>query len=128
MLIRFVIEKLDPDSGRRQGLFQAAKFLRESGQLSERDHQQLDEIREWFNTNLERPVRLSLSPRPHAKKQALSWFKDTAATHVGKMREYGEILERYDVHVLMVKTNRPGYVVYEDEYQVCAYPFTETQT
>src|SRR5579885_1637628 len=112
MLIRFVIEQRDSDSGKRQGLFQAAKALRESGRLSRLDENALEELRNWFNEHLERPSRLAFSTRPHAKEQALSWFKDTATTHIAKMREFSAILERYDLSVQMISTKRPGYVLY----------------
>lgn len=128
MLIRFVVETRDPNSGRRQGLFQAAKSLRESGRLSAADEEKLEGLRTWFNINLERPKRLALSSRSNAKAQALSWFKDTAITHIAKMREFSTVLEGYGLAVQMIKTNRPGYVLYEDEYQVSAYPFSDTQT
>jgi hypothetical protein len=128
MLIRFVIDELDPRSGRRQGLFAAARLLRRSGRLSAEDEAKLDAIRTWFNTYLEKPDRLALSPRPHAKEQALSWFKDTATKHIANMRAYADILEHYGLYVRMVKTDRPGYVLYEDEYQIAAYPFADTQT
>ncbi len=128
MLVRFVIENLDPNSGRRQGLFQAAKSLRDSGLLSRADDDALEELWAWFNKHLEKPDRLALSPRPHAKAQALSWFKDTATAHIAKMREFSTILARYGLTVQMVKANRPGYVLYEDEFQITAYPFSDTQT
>jgi len=128
MLIRFVIEKLDSDSGRRQGLFQAAKNLRESDRLSKRDDEALEELRAWFNANLEKPDRLAWSSKPNAKAQGLSWFKHTAVEHIAKMRAFAQILERYDVAVHMIKTDRPGYILYEDEYQIAAYPFSDTPT
>ncbi|HEX4302005.1 MAG TPA: hypothetical protein VHZ78_04390 [Rhizomicrobium sp.] len=128
MLIRFVIDRRDPDSGRRQGLFQAAKALRDSGLLSAKDDDALEDIWAWFNRHLERPERLALSPRPHAKAQALSWFRDTATNHVAKMREFAGILEQYGITVQTIRTSRPGYVLYKDEYQVAAYPFADTPT
>lgn len=128
MLIRFITERFDRRSGRRQGLFAAAIILRDSGTLSEVDDNALESLWDWFNKNLQKPDRLSLSSHPNAKAQALSWFKDTATLHIAKMREFAEILERYDVQVQLIKTDRPGYVVYEDEHQLCAYPFADTQT
>ena len=127
-MIRFVIEKRDPDSGKRQGLFQVARALRESCQLPARDAEKLESLRDWFNEHLERPERLALSSKPHAKAQALSWFRDTASEHIAKMREFADILERQGIGVVMIRTNRPGYVLYEDEYQVAAYPFADTTT
>ncbi len=128
MLIRFIIDKRDPDSGRRQGLFQAARSLRDSGQLSASDDDKLEALLAWFNEHLERPKRLAISPRPHSKSQALSWFKDSASDHIAKMREFSKILESYGAGVRMIKTDRPGYILYEDEYQVAAYPFADTET
>jgi hypothetical protein len=128
MLIRFVIEKRDPDSGKRQGLFHAARELRESYQLPAADEEKLKSVRDWFNANLDRPERFTLSSKPHAKAQALSWFRDTASEHIAKMREFSDVLERHGVRVVMIKTNRAGYVLYEDDYQVTAYPFADTET
>jgi hypothetical protein len=36
------------------------------------------------------------------------------------------ILEAHDVKVEMLKTTKPGYVVYEDEFQVVAEPFSDS--
>jgi hypothetical protein len=128
MLIRFIIDKRDDRSGRRQGLFAAAAALRDSRRLSPIDDDALEALWDWFNKNLQKPEKLSISSRPHAKAQALSWFKDTAHLHIAKMREFGEILTRYDLHVSMIITVKPGYIVFEDENQVCAYPFSDTPT
>jgi hypothetical protein len=44
------------------------------------------------------------------------------------MREFQEVLERYGLEVQMIKAERLGYVLYEDEFQVSAYPFKDTPT
>lgn len=80
----------------------------------------------WFKANLLVPTRFSLSARPHAKAQALSWFRDSAAEHVRQMREYQRLLQSYGFGVEMLRTERPGYIVYEDDHQVVAYPFADT--
>jgi len=128
MYIRFVISDHDQDSGRRQGLFQAAATLRDAGVLHVYEEEQLDALREWFNEHLEKPESFSRSRKPHAKRIALSWFKDTAKRHINKMYEFTAILEAHGVHVEVIRTTRPGYVVYEDELQVIAEPFSETGT
>jgi hypothetical protein len=128
MLLRFVTETLDHRSGRRRGPFAAGKRLIQSGHLSAEDDDALEALWGWFNDNLQKPERLSLSARPHAKEQALSWFKDTASEHITKMREFAEILTRNDVPVSIIITTRPGYIIYEDKHQVCAYPFSDTPT
>jgi hypothetical protein len=37
------------------------------------------------------------------------------------------ILQNHGIPVRMLKADRIGYVVYEDEYQVVAEPFADTQ-
>jgi hypothetical protein len=128
VFIRFVVKRLDSHSGRRQGLFQAAIRLRESDDITGQDRKRLLALSDWFNQNLERPARLSLSARPYAKAQAISWFKDTSIQHISRMRQFQRVLERYGIAVEMLSTRRPGYIVYEDEFQVAAYPFSDTRT
>jgi hypothetical protein len=128
MFVRFVIKELDRDSGRRQGLFQAAKALKESGVVTQADLDHLEDILNWFSWHLKKPSRLAVSRRPNAKEQAISWFRDSATQHIARMREYKEVLERYGLHVEMITAKRVGYIVYEDRFQVAAYPFKDTPT
>lgn len=44
------------------------------------------------------------------------------------MREVGEILARHGHRVEMLKESRPGYLVYEDEFQVVVEPFADSTT
>jgi len=128
MYIRFIVKSLDPDSGRRQGLFQASGTLREAGLLSEDEEEQLTGLNKWFNKELKEPDSFSRSRKRHAKKVALSWFKDTARHHIAKMHEYANILKAHGVRIEVIRAERPGYIVYEDEFQVVAEPFSETET
>lgn len=128
MYIRFVVHKKDEDSGRRIGLFHVSRELYESNLLSEYEGNQLLAIRDWFNENLEKPEAFARSKKPQAKSVAISWFKDSAKEHISKMYEITAILEAHGIGVEVIKTARPGYVVYEDDYQVTAEPYAETQT
>lgn len=128
MFMRFVIQKNDQDSGRRQGIFQAISDLENEGVLLEHEQQQYDEIYEWFRHNLKKPQSFSRSSKPHAKNVALSWYKDVAAEHIAKMYALVLVLEAHGVSVDILRTERPGYIVYEDEFQVAAEPFKETVT
>ena len=84
---------------------------------------------EWFNTHLEKPTRFTASNPPYYRKKsrAISWFKDTAHEHIGHIREMVAILENHGVSVRMLKADRVGYVVYEDDYQIVAEPFSDVQ-
>lgn len=124
--VRFVIRGLDEDSGRRQGLFQALGDLSDRGELLPQEKQTYDEACRWFRKNLRTPGKLTRSSKPHAKKVALSWFKDAATEHVRRMRDLAAILEAHGIATEMLRTNRPGYVVYEDRFQVSAEPFRDS--
>jgi hypothetical protein len=124
--VRFVIHKLDPDSGRKQGLFHALADLSRAGKLDPSDSLDYQRVRDWFGEHLPKPGRLARSTRPRAKDVALSWFKDTAAEHIRQMRLLADILERHGIQVDMLRTRRPGYVVYEDDHQVAAEPYSDT--
>ncbi len=128
MFIRFVIHDLDVGSGRRQGLFQALDNLDLSGRLNAADKHAYIAARDWFRANLKTPNSFSRASRPHAKRVALSWFKDTASEHIRQMYGMAEILKSHEVAVEVLRSSRPGYVVYEDEHQVAAEPFTDTRT
>jgi hypothetical protein len=128
MFVRFVVHTKDEDSGRRLGVFHAAGDLRDSSELSAEENTRLAEIRAWFSQNLEKTDRLSLSAKPNKKAQAISWFKESAIEHITQIRAMVLILESHGMAVQRIRTRRPGYIVYEDEHQVAAYPFADTPT
>jgi hypothetical protein len=128
VFIRFVTHKIDEDSGRRRGIFQAISDLEHAGVLLSYEQETYDAVYEWFRKNLKKPRSFTRSSKPHAKNVALSWFKDSAKEHVAKIYEIFAILEAHDVRVEVLQTERPGYVVYEDDFQVAAEPFQDTPT
>jgi len=127
MYLRFVVAEVDPDSGRELGVFQAVQLLREKGQLDPHEEEQHDRIVKWFDDHLEKPTRFTASKPPfhRKKKKAISWFKDTAHEHLARMRLWVAILHNHAIPVRMLKAERVGYVVYEDEHQVVAEPFAK---
>jgi hypothetical protein len=102
--------------------------MHDHGALLPHEDQLWLETYQWFRENLEVPQRFARSTRPHAKKVALSWFKDSASLHIQNMRVLSQILHDHGVNVEVVRSDRPGYVVYEDEHQVAAEPFSDTST
>jgi hypothetical protein len=128
MHIRFVTAKRDSQSGRRQGLFYAAYELEARLDVSLADRNALDEIHNWFSKNMWEPTRATRSSRPNRTATAISWFREEAIAHVSKMRELQAVLEKYGIFAETLRTTRPGYIVYEDKYQVVAYPFADTPT
>ena len=83
---------------------------------------------DWFAEHLDKPRRFKRSHKKDAAEKAISWYKDNATVHIGKMNTIAEILREHGVTVEILRTEKPGYIVYEDEFQVMAEPFKETQT
>jgi len=128
MYIRFVIQKNDEDSGRRQGIFQAVGDLEDDGVLLPHERTTYHELYRWFNKNLKTPQRFTTSSKPHAKKVAMSWFKDSVKEAISNMFMVAQILEAHGIALEIIRTDRPGYIVYEDQHQVTAEPFNDTIT
>jgi hypothetical protein len=127
MFVRFVVPFQDQDSHCLTGVFQAVYGLRDGGLLVDDERERFEVIRQWFNRHLPVPRRFARSRRPHARRNAVCWFKAHAADYLGRVRELAGLLERHGVPTEMLRTERPGYVVYEDEYQVAAVPFRGTR-
>lgn len=128
IFVRFVVLTPDPDSGHRQGLFIAMSNLNRRGALMAREQVVWNDLQAWFDLHLERPDRFARAGRAHAKKAALCWFKPDATEHIDGMRKIAVILEAHGHHVEMIRSDRPGYIVYEDEHQIAAEPFRDTLT
>lgn len=126
MYIRFVVGAVDPDSGAETGIFQALGELLEYDDLPAHTRDELDAVRDWFRRNLRAPRKLNRSRRPHRIAKAICWFKPTAVEHIAKARTIVSALQDSGVNVRVLKTDNPGYVVYQDDYQIAAEPFADT--
>ena len=123
MFIRFVIADRDKDSDREAGVYTALYALEQRGELAPHELAWFREDDRWLTKNLRRPTRFSWSSRPHAPKRAISWLKASAEEHITRMRSLVALLEHKQIGVTELKTERPGYILYEDEHQVVAMPF-----
>jgi hypothetical protein len=115
----------------QEGLFQAAGNLVRDPLTDEHTASQLDALRSWFGDNLEKPDTFTRSSgkRDHYRDtKGLSWFKPSAKNHISKMFELKTILEANGYGVKVLKEGRVGYIVYEDEFQIVAEPFADTNT
>ncbi|MBB4634076.1 hypothetical protein [Longimicrobium terrae] len=123
MYVRFVVDKIDQYSGIELGIFQAAFRLWRAGRLAPHEEVWWAEIRRRLNLELEEPDRFARSRRPGARELAVSWFKASAAQQIALAREVCALLAQHEVATRMLTTDRPGYIVYEDDHQVAAEPF-----
>jgi hypothetical protein len=121
--LRFVVAERHAVSHERTGLFSAAWDLDDRGALTAWQSAWWRETAAWFGRTLPQPERAARSRRPNAPNRAVFWFKASAREHIARMREVATLLEQHDIRSDVLQTERPGYVVYEDEYQVAAEPF-----
>jgi hypothetical protein len=121
--VRFVVDEIDENSGVELGIFQAMFRLWRAGKLSRAEAAWWAEIEAWFGLKLDEPDRLARSRRRGANKCAISWFKVSAKDHIRRAREVAALLAEHHISSRMLRSARPGYIVYEDDFQVAAEPF-----
>lgn len=117
--IRFVIGRKDEDSRVEQGIFQAVAQALEWETITGEDAQELKSLEKWFSENLEKPTSFGRG-RLH---WGICWFKMDASEHISRIWQMVRILERHGICVKKIKTDKPGYMIYEDEWQIVAEPF-----
>jgi hypothetical protein len=117
--VRFVIGRKNEDSHVEQGIFQAAAQALERQQVTGSDADELNELRVWFSDNLEKPTSFGRNKL----RLGICWFKISSTEHIARMWEMVRILERNGIYVKKIRTDKPGYVIYEDEWQLVAEPF-----
>lgn len=81
----------------------------------------------WFNEHLEKPTRFRRSRYPRGEDKGVCWFKASAKEHIAKIYEIVYLLREHEMQVRVSKSRRPGYVVYEDEHQIVAEPFSDVR-
>jgi hypothetical protein len=129
MYMRFVQTSFNKTSGRRNGLFVGACDLRDDPETPQYKSAQVAAILEWFGANLPTPThfnRTRSKGRYRRNTMGLSWFKPTAEAHLQKAQELRVLLEENGYAITILKTDRPGFVVYEDAHQIVAEPFADT--
>ncbi len=112
--VRFVIGRKDEDSHVEQGIFQAAVQALEWQNITGSDADQLNELRAWLSENLEKPTSFGRDKL----RLGICWFKTASTEHISRIWEMVQILERNGTYVKKIRTDKPGYVIYEDEWQL----------
>jgi hypothetical protein len=124
MFLRFVGSDIDERTGQPVGLIAIAYELRDRGALNAADETQLLAHLHWIQTEIPIPTRFARRRNSyHKETHGLSWVKSEAAAFVAHLHAIADIARRNDCIIELQRTERPGYVVYEDEWQVVAEPF-----
>lgn len=130
MYLRFATSTKIDGSTAREGFFGAAYELKEQSATDPHALRQLEDLLAWFRQNLSIPPRFNRSKSKgfyrRTATQGISWFKPTAKEHLAKGFELATLLVGNGYPIEVLKSTNPGYVVYEDEYQLVAEPFSDT--
>jgi len=129
--VRFIVAERHPGSGLERGLFDAAYARRDDSDVSKEDRRVLNDSLEWFEKHVKVPDRFNRSKSKGYYRRAtrgIAWFRDSASECIARMHRIKEVLEKNGDQVTVLYERRLGYIVYEDDVQVVAEPFSETQT
>lgn len=90
---------------------------------------QLEDLLSWFRMNLTIPDKFNPSKSKGARNKTpagLSWFKEDASETIARSYELVSLLQENGYPIEIIRTERVGYIVYEDNQQVVAEPFSDT--
>jgi hypothetical protein len=119
--VRFVIVGKDEESHPDRRIFQAAAQALEWHDVAGSDADELNELLSWFSKHLEKPTSLGRDKL----RSGICWFREGSTEHISRIREMVHILERNGSYVKEIRTNKPGYKIYEDEWQLVAEPISK---
>ncbi|WOH18078.1 hypothetical protein IRJ34_17240 [Paenarthrobacter sp. GOM3] len=118
---RFVrYQSTTPDAkGRYLGIFALANRLAKDGRLSPEDWGRWRSANDFYDAAYATPgAAIYESP------QAQAWFKLSATHLLDRIGFYSDLLRRHDVPCDAFYSADPGTILYEDDVQVVAIPYS----
>ena len=111
--IRFIVTTDHSSLTRCTGVVASLRILGEEDKLPDYHKQYAASIFEKLNNEMPCPPF-----DDNDWSDCVCWFKDTAQEWISVFRDIIAILEDSDIQVHTLTTDRPGMIVYEDEFQV----------
>ncbi len=110
------------------GVFGLANALARSGRLDGADHAWWRSSNDWADAaypdpEVVQPGCYDATRNPGAR----AWFRASASELLTFTRGYLDLLDRHDVAWVQLRTTSPGRIVYEDDVQVIAAPYTQDE-
>ncbi len=129
--IRFVRPNEIEGTAFKEGFFCAAYELLNDPKISEHTLAELNALLAWFRQNLTVPKKFNRSKSKGCYRRntkGLSWYKEDASAVIEKSFELIQLLEENEFAIGIIRTDRVGYIVFEDDHQIVAEPFSDTPT
>ena len=120
MYIRYHVKYSSPKTLQPVGLFVAVWHLVKNDILTK------EEVEEYWRKRRYTEEVLPIPPFYSDSNTigAVTWFKETdkAKSLLGELSFYFDILNKYGVDLEMSRTDNPGQIIYEDDFQVGVLP------
>ena len=118
MYLRFQGRVPNLGTASKLGIFQLAFELRDRIDLPDYAFKELERNLSWLKANLKSPEILDYA----GHHRAISWFKDCAKEPLERIWSIKAILEDFGYPIDLIKTDKPGGLIYEDGWQIVAKP------
>lgn len=118
MFIKYIPLTLDATENEEKGFLDLARFLSDTGGLSEDNYQTLHSHLNWVDSHVPKPPQRQ---QYQEEDLAITWWKLHPELYT-RLNDVKKILEAHDVWIEVMQTENPGKIVYEDDYQVIALP------
>jgi hypothetical protein len=120
MYVRFVVGSDAENAARLGGVVRWAIVLDDRGELYRHEVDLLNGFYEWLNEHLPVPPFRRMLRSGKWTTQAVCWFRPDAGPPLRRVWDIVAILRQHDVPVRLIKSNKPGRIVYSDRYQIVA--------
>ena len=118
MFVRFVVDHLNKQSGINQGILGVAFRIGREAKLQGLDQMMLNDHLDWLQSAFTTP---DIFDQPENLK-GICWFKQTQSEIISRVKTIVPLVEKCGLQVTELRSDAPGTVIYEDEFQVVAIP------
>ncbi|TWT51305.1 hypothetical protein Pla22_40820 [Rubripirellula amarantea] len=125
-LLRYVAADPERESDRPEGVFAAAYDILHRDVSPAYLQAEIRKTLDWFVRELPIPDRFVSSRKAHRADTGLCWFKSDSVDCIRNVRYLVHLVVECGIPVREIRTNSPGYVIYEDDHQVVAKPTADT--
>lgn len=130
--VRFVVPAwIHRESQAPIGVIGAAYELLRQDTVSDDVRAEIERWIEWFENNLSVPDRFNRTKSKgwyRRETRGIAWLRASSTDHLAAMAELAACIAKCGYATAEVRSERVGYVVYEDDVQVIGEPFRDTPT
>lgn len=120
MFVRFVAATKDEDPWHADGVICTARSIRDAGEFAAAETAAVNAAFEWFNEHLPCPPFRDRLSRELWTENAISWYLATAQEPLERTWELAQLLAEHGIPVHVLRTLKPGRIVYRDGFQIVA--------